>query len=144
MYDELKKLSKKNFGDCLQLAGRLGEVKRVGTSGIFSQQLADCGRFVKKDDRTGTIDGIVWTAVDGTINGTEACVVIEVVKRDGTGNEYADDVVTLIENYDDELTDWEREFLESNAQRVEQYGARTIFSDKQIEIIDRIKDKVGM
>ena len=41
----------------------------------------------------------------------------------------------------DELTAWEEEFITSNMDRVEKYGASTRFSDKQQEIIEEMADK---
>lgn len=42
----------------------------------------------------------------------------------------------------DELTDWERNFMEDQIKRYEQYGERTRFSDKQMAVIDRVYEKL--
>lgn len=41
-----------------------------------------------------------------------------------------------------ELTDWEYKFAEDQLNRYEQYGARTRFSDKQMEVLNRIYAKL--
>jgi hypothetical protein len=41
-----------------------------------------------------------------------------------------------------DVTKWERDFMDSQRERLEQYGERTRISDKQWAIIDRIYDKV--
>lgn len=43
---------------------------------------------------------------------------------------------------DADLTDWERNFMEDQVKRYEQYGERTRFSDKQMEIINRVYGKL--
>lgn len=42
----------------------------------------------------------------------------------------------------EELTGWEEEFVADILERVEQYGKRTRISEKQMEIIDRIGNKL--
>ncbi len=42
----------------------------------------------------------------------------------------------------DEITDWERSFMDDQVKRYEQYGDRTRFSDKQMEIIRRVYGKL--
>ncbi len=42
----------------------------------------------------------------------------------------------------DELTEWERSYMEDQVKRYEQYGARTRFSEKQMVIIDRVYSKL--
>jgi len=145
-YDELGgKLNKENFGECLKQAKRLGHVVKIGTSGIFTQQLADCGAFVKANEVTGTVDGTPWMSMSEQLVGGTG-LVVEVARREPsteTGSEYGDFCTDLLDNYRDELTDWEINFLEDNAQRAERYGSRTMFSDAQIRMIDKIRDKVG-
>lgn len=48
---------------------------------------------------------------------------------------------TILEAFEnqDALSDWERAFVEDNVKRLEKYGARTLFSDKQLAAIDRIR-----
>lgn len=41
-----------------------------------------------------------------------------------------------------DLTDWERSFMDDQIARFEQYGARTRFSDKQMEVILRVYGKM--
>lgn len=41
-----------------------------------------------------------------------------------------------------DLTDWERSFMADQVKRYETYGSRTRFSDKQIEIIERVYGKL--
>lgn len=41
------------------------------------------------------------------------------------------------------LTDWECDFVADMLERVEQYGRGTRISEKQMEIIDRIDDKLN-
>lgn len=48
--------------------------------------------------------------------------------------EYGDD--------SDELTKWEREFMDDQLKRFEEYGSRARFSEKQMEIIDRVYGKL--
>ena len=40
------------------------------------------------------------------------------------------------------LSQWEEEFIDSLRERVLQYGRRTMISDKQWEILERIEDKL--
>lgn len=49
-------------------------------------------------------------------------------------NEYGDDC--------SDVTDWERSFMDDQVTRYEQYGARTRFSEKQMEIIIRVYGKL--
>lgn len=49
-------------------------------------------------------------------------------------NEYGDDCA--------ELTDWERSFMDDQVKRYEQYGNRTRFSDKQMDVIERVYGKL--
>lgn len=51
-------------------------------------------------------------------------------------NEYKDDPGAS------ELTDWERSFMDDQVKRYEQYGNRTRFSDKQLEIMLRVYGKL--
>ncbi len=44
-------------------------------------------------------------------------------------------------NWDD-MTEWERRFIEDILERFHQHGERTIISPKQWEIITRISEKV--
>lgn len=48
-------------------------------------------------------------------------------------NEYGDDA---------DLTDWERSFMEDQVKRYEQYGSRTRFSDKQMDVMTRVYGKL--
>lgn len=41
-----------------------------------------------------------------------------------------------------DLTDWERNFMNDQIARVEQYGSRTRFSAKQMDVIDRVYGKL--
>ncbi len=41
-----------------------------------------------------------------------------------------------------DITAWERDFVESFRERLEEYGERTRVSEKQWAILDRIYDKV--
>ncbi len=43
---------------------------------------------------------------------------------------------------DADLTSWERNFMEDQVKRYEQYGDRTRFSDKQWEVMDRVWGKL--
>lgn len=43
----------------------------------------------------------------------------------------------------DMLSGWENDFVSDLIERVEQYGERTRISEKQQEIIDRIRDKLN-
>lgn len=43
---------------------------------------------------------------------------------------------------DADLTDWERSFMEDQASRYEKYGARTRFSEKQMDVITRVYGKL--
>lgn len=65
--------------------------------------------------------------------------------------EEEDDHIQLILNgyteYKDDpratdLTDWERGFMDDQIKRYEQYGNRTRFSDKQLEVMDRVYGKL--
>lgn len=40
------------------------------------------------------------------------------------------------------ITDWERSFMADQQKRYEEYGARTRFSQKQMEVIERIYSKL--
>ena len=63
-------------------------------------------------------------------------------------NEEENDHIQLILNAynefgdDADLTDWERSFMDDQVKRYEQYGERTRFSDKQMEIINRVYGKL--
>lgn len=48
-------------------------------------------------------------------------------------NEYGDDA---------DLTDWERGFMDDQVKRYEQYRSRTRFSDKQMEVLNRVYGKL--
>ena len=41
-----------------------------------------------------------------------------------------------------DLTEWERSFMTDQLARYEQYGSRTRFSAKQMDIIDRVYGKL--
>lgn len=41
-----------------------------------------------------------------------------------------------------EITDWERNFMDDQLKRYEQYGSRTRFSEKQMDIINRVYGKL--
>lgn len=61
--------------------------------------------------------------------------------------EEQDDIETLLNAYqefgdDADLTDWERNFCEDQVKRYEQYGSRTRFSDKQMEVLRRVYGKL--
>lgn len=43
-----------------------------------------------------------------------------------------------------DISDWERSFLQDQAERVEKYGASTRFSDKQWKILDRVAEKISI
>ena len=47
-----------------------------------------------------------------------------------------------VDKYWDELTDFEKKFLETLLERFRQYGMKTIVSPKQWEIITRISEKI--
>lgn len=49
-------------------------------------------------------------------------------------NEYGDDC--------DDVTDWERRFMDDQVKRYEQYGSRTRFSEKQMDVITRVYGKL--
>lgn len=44
--------------------------------------------------------------------------------------------------YADRISPWEQDFIQSIAGRIGEWGERTLLSDKQKEVIDRIKNKV--
>lgn len=44
--------------------------------------------------------------------------------------------------HDSDLTQWERDFMDSQVERFEQYGSRTRVSDKQWDVLDRIYGKL--
>lgn len=61
--------------------------------------------------------------------------------------EEQDDIETKLNAYtefgdDANLTDWERGFMDDQIKRYEQYGARTRFSDKQMDVINRVYGKL--
>lgn len=43
-----------------------------------------------------------------------------------------------------DVTEWERGFMDDQLKRVEEYGTRARFSDKQMEIIDRVYGKMPL
>lgn len=45
---------------------------------------------------------------------------------------------------DDELTDWEQEFIDDQIERYDTYGERTRLSSRQWEIIHKIAEKMGV
>lgn len=49
--------------------------------------------------------------------------------------EYKDDRMT-------DVSDWERQFMDDQINRYEQYGSRTRFSDKQMDVISRVYGKL--
>lgn len=59
-------------------------------------------------------------------------------------NDHIELVLNAYAEYGDDadLTDWERGFMDDQVKRYEQYGARTRFSDKQMEVIDRVYSKL--
>lgn len=44
----------------------------------------------------------------------------------------------------DQLSEWENNFVYDLVERVEQWGARTRISEKQMEIIERIRGKLDV
>lgn len=40
------------------------------------------------------------------------------------------------------ITDWERSFMADQVKRYEEYGSRTRFSDKQMDVIERVYAKL--
>lgn len=48
------------------------------------------------------------------------------------------------QEYEGELTDWERGFIQDTLERVEKYGSRTRVSEKQWAILDRIWGKLPL
>ena len=42
----------------------------------------------------------------------------------------------------EDITDWERSFMADQVKRYEEYGARTRFSDKQMDVIERVYEKL--
>jgi hypothetical protein len=145
---EIGDLTKTTFKNCWQLAVKLGNVTRVGTSLDFNDKIKLCGDYkaatepTSWDTEVGNINGVVHFTT--TISEQESCLVLEVEEREESGNEYADAVRQLLDNHAEELSEWEHDFLTSNAERIEKYGAGTFFSDKQAEVIDRIRTKVGL
>lgn len=63
---------------------------------------------------------------------------------DELGKEFArvDGVLKDAVENGDMLTDWENEFVCDLVERLDQFGAKTRISEKQMEIIDRIKTKL--
>jgi predicted transcriptional regulator len=63
-----------------------------------------------------------------------------------------DEQVNLLERIKEErdmgeeadLTDWEIEFIDDNLDRFDNFGEKTIFSERQWEIINKIADKLGI
>jgi len=59
-----------------------------------------------------------------------------------------DDILVKLNAYQefgddcDDITDWERNFMDDQLKRYEQYKERTRFSDKQLDIIDRVYGKL--
>jgi hypothetical protein len=58
-----------------------------------------------------------------------------------------DDILVKLNAYQEfgdeaDLTDWERNFMDDQLQRYEQYKDRTRFSDKQMDVINRIYGKL--
>lgn len=62
--------------------------------------------------------------------------------------EDADDIELKLKAYEEygddcsDITDWERGFMDDQVKRWEQYGSRTRFSDKQLDIINRVYGKL--
>lgn len=61
--------------------------------------------------------------------------------------EEADDVVVKLNAYTEfgdqaDLTSWEHGFIQDQIKRFEEYGTRTRFSQKQMDVIDRIYGKL--
>ena len=46
--------------------------------------------------------------------------------------------------YESELTDWERGFIQDTAERLEKYGDRTRVSEKQWGVLNRIYGKLPL
>lgn len=42
----------------------------------------------------------------------------------------------------EDITDWERSFMGDQQKRYEEYGARTRFSSKQMDVIERVYAKL--
>ena len=56
------------------------------------------------------------------------------------------DIKSMLQDVDthgDKLTDWEADFCDSIAQKIEQYGERTFLSERQMEIVERIQRKLS-
>lgn len=47
----------------------------------------------------------------------------------------------ILSDVTDDLTPWERKFVEDMEHRLKQYGNRTFISDKQIEVLRKIAEK---
>ena len=47
----------------------------------------------------------------------------------------------ILANCTDDLTPWERKFVEDMEHRLKQYGNRTFISEKQMEVLRRIGEK---
>lgn len=62
-----------------------------------------------------------------------------------TSEELADikDMLRDFDTHGDKLTDWEQEFCDSIATKIEQFGERTYLSERQMEIVDRIQRKLS-
>jgi hypothetical protein len=53
-----------------------------------------------------------------------------------------EEVIELSDIHKERLTEWEHNFLSSISARLEQYGASTFLSDKQLEVIEKISKKI--
>lgn len=55
--------------------------------------------------------------------------------------ELLEEVLGRVSDYPDQLSAWEKSFMEDFEKKFKEYGTRTRVSDKQLTILQRIKDK---
>ncbi len=55
--------------------------------------------------------------------------------------ERAAEAEELLQDITDDLTPWERKFVEDMEHRIKQYGSRTFVSEKQLETLRKISEK---
>lgn len=55
--------------------------------------------------------------------------------------ELLEEVLGRVADFPDQLSEWEKSFMTDFEEKLKKYGAATRVSDKQLNILQRIKDK---
>lgn len=138
--EELAKITSEEIAAAIKIAAKLGAVTGVCMSKDATsafEATASAFELLALKDGHLEVSGVKVKPADIPVYfGVE----VSAVKSHGkVVNPHVEMIKALAES--DELTTWEQEFVQSNMDRVEKYGAGTRFSDKQQEIIEEMADK---